>query len=275
MQLLFAGAAGALVGRAVSAGVEGALLPPPTGFPRAPRPAPAPVRPRPLDGAALARLTGLAPAPAAGEDGPAAPPPTGPVRSSLPVRLLGTLVDEARAEWSAASLQDTTTRQAGTYLLHDFILGAEVVAIERTRVVVEVHGRREYLDGRGAEPVALTRAVPAAAVLRQVGPGAYELPRAELERWMERLDEVVVQGRWTPVVREGRVAGFRLSGLRPGALFSQLGLQEGDVLQRVNGRDLGSAGGLLELPALLTQAVQVELEVGRGGATVRQRYTLR
>ncbi len=26
---------------------------------------------------------------------------------------------------------------------------------------------------------------------------------------------------------------------------------------------------------MLTQAVQVELEVGRGGATVRQRYTLR
>src|ERR1700687_886242 len=73
-----------------------------------------------------------------------------PVKSSLHVKLLGTLY-ATRPEFSIASIQDVATQHAETYMLGDKIQGAEVLDIERERVIIFNNHRREFINGEAGD----------------------------------------------------------------------------------------------------------------------------
>src|SRR5262249_55697748 len=96
----------------------------------------------------IAMLTGL-PLPKEPDvqepDQPALDPNAAPVKSSLRVKLLGTLA-AVISKWSVASLLDLGTQRAQTYGVGDKILGAEILEIERDRVIILNNNRREYIS---------------------------------------------------------------------------------------------------------------------------------
>ena len=237
-----------------------------------------------LDGERLARLTGLR----FGTAGPdvVAPPVdivTGPVRSALRVKLLGTLVAND-AQWSFASVQDLETQRARSLMVGDELMGTRVVSIERERLIVSANGREEFIDddaspGMSAAP-ALTRTVPTASPgpasgIRATGEHTYEIPSTELQQALSRMDELVTQARVIPAFVNGRSEGFKIAAIRQGSLFSKIGLQNGDVLKRINGLTLDSPEHFLEVFTKLRDARHIELDIDRGGGPVRKVYDVR
>jgi general secretion pathway protein C len=186
------------------------------------------------------------------------------VRSRLPVKLLGTLVNEGDAEWSMASVEDATSRSTTTCMLHDLISGAEVLAIERARIIVLNRGRREFIDGALPSDVALSSGI------RQVRENAYELPRSELERNLPSLANIAV----VPAFKDGQAEGFRLSSIRADSIYAKIGIQNGDVVKRINGVALTSPERALEAWSRIRATSRIDLEVDRRGAVVNQTYTL-
>ncbi len=239
------------------------------------------------------------PAPAAADEAPPEDPGAGPAKTSLKVRLLGTLV-ASDPRWSLATVQDLATQQSATYLVGERIQGAEVLAISRGEVLVRNGGRRELITpepgeagqagapstpGASPTPVAVGPRVlepdgsapPKAAPLsvRATGENQYELPRQELTQTLANLNDVAMQARIVPAFKDGAAQGFRLFSIRTDSIFAKIGLQNGDVVRRINGFELNSPEKALELYSKLKDAGRVEIELERNGSILHKSYTLR
>nr|WP_277989581.1 type II secretion system protein GspC [Corallococcus sp. NCSPR001] len=236
-------------------------------------PAPSDVPPAtPLDGAQLARLTGLSAN--TGVEVPPEPPPD-VRRSTLGIRLLGTLVAQD-PHWSMASIHELPAGSARSLMISDTIQGARVFAIERERILLLVDGRLEYVDGSGSGTPALVNVQPGAPGLghgiRETGPDTYSVPREDVTEALTHLNELSMQARVVPAFKDGRPVGFKLFSIRENSFYSRLGLRNGDVLQRINGLDLDSPDKALGAFTKLRDARRIELRIERGGVPMQKTF---
>jgi general secretion pathway protein C len=283
-----------MAARLVNTFVEAAIAPDPQVKARAAAAAVKPYEPpTALDGEKLAKLTGLPP--------PVAPAPVElagdpedlsgePVKTSLRVRLLGTLVSE-QPQWSFASIQDMNALKTGTYMVDDLILGAKVLEIERSRVIILNGGRKEFIDGEAGEggpPPALATATPVVeprptvpgskatgSGIRATGENEYEVPRPEIDKTLSNLNDVAMQARIVPAFQDGVAKGFKLFSIRPDSIYTKIGVQNGDIIRRINGYDLNSPEKALEVYSKLKEASRIDIELERNGSVVRKTYNIR
>ncbi|QSQ26902.1 general secretion pathway protein GspC [Pyxidicoccus parkwayensis] len=239
----------------------------------------------PIDGERLAKLTGLT----FGKDEPTVVEPkpdevaTGPVRSSLRVKLLGTLV-ASNAQWSFASVQDLETQRAKSLMVGDELMGAKVLSIERERIIVAANNREEFIDGEASPGMSaaptLARTVPGASSgaengVRATGENSYEISDKEFTNAVANPDQLLTQARAIPAMENGQPVGFKLFSIKPNSLYSKIGLQNGDVLKRINGLSIDSVERALEAFTKLREARHIEVDIGRGGGSVRKVYDVR
>jgi type II secretory pathway component PulC len=84
---------------------------------------------------------------------------------------------------------------------------------------------------------------------------------------VENLEEIAKEAKWIPKFENG-VMSIRVLSIRPGGLIQRSGLQNGDIIQNVDGRpiqELSRLGILDELKAKGTVQVQIK----RAGATIQ------
>jgi general secretion pathway protein C len=288
-----------MVARTANLFVESSIAPGPSTEPaaRSPqRPRAAEQQQASLDMERLAKLTGIKlPEPEPLVQEPSATPAfdenAEPVKSGLRVKLLGTLV-AADKLWSFASVQDMTTQRSMTYMVGDRIQGAEVIDIQRERVIIINAGRKEFIDGQPGDgtmpaptftpPTPVAEAKPAGppnsglgSGIRALNENEYEVPRTEIDRTLGNLNEVAMQARIVPAFKDGQAQGFKLFSIRPDSIYSKIGVQNGDVIRRINGFDLNSPEKALEVYSKLKESSRIEIEIERNGAPIRKTYNVR
>ncbi|OJH39773.1 type II secretion system protein GspC [Cystobacter ferrugineus] len=284
-----------LAAKTVNLFVESALTPLPSGEVAARQKARPTETLASLDIRRMSELTGVAvpePEPVVAEPTQAAVDPNAaPVKSSLRVKLLGTLVASDKL-WSVASIQDMSNQRSFTYMVGDTIEGssAQVIDIERLRVIVLNNGRKEYIDnqpGDGAvaayTPPPLPTNTPVQTPpnaglgngIRATGENDYEIPRTEIDRTLANLNDVAMQARIVPAFKDGQAQGFKLFSIRPDSIYSKIGVQNGDVIKRINGFELNSPEKALEVYTKLKEASRIEIELERNGSSIRKNYTIR
>jgi general secretion pathway protein C len=82
------------------------------------------------------------------------------------------------------------------------------------------------------------------------------------------LYDLAMQARIVPAFRDGVAIGFKLFAIRPGSLYADAGIQNGDVIESINGYDLTSPDKALEMYSLLTHGDRFDIEVERNRATI-------
>jgi len=112
--------------------------------------------------------------------------------------------------------------------------------------------------------------------IRKVGDYEYVIPRERLDHTLSDLDTLLTQARATPLMAtvdgERTIDGFILQWIKPGSVFEELGLENGDVLKSVNGEKLDSmADGLFLLRSLRGES-SIVLEIQRQRLPVQLRY---
>lgn len=290
VHLLFMLAVAWLITRTANAFIEVSLLPLPTGKSKSTGPAQKPTAVTSLNLERVAKALGL-PVPKPEPVVTEAPQPTidlnaAPVRTTLRLKLLGTLVSESLPEWSVASIQDVVTLKTATYMPGDKIQTADVLEIERSRVIILNNNRKEFIDGSGEAgappsiPVATPVQAPPASValgtgVKQIGENDYEIPRAEIDKTLANLNDVAMQARIVPAFKDGVAQGFKLFSIRPDSIYSKIGIQNGDVIKRINGFDLNSPEKALEVYSKLKESGRIDIEVERNGAAVRKTYNVK
>jgi general secretion pathway protein C len=204
-------------------------------------------------------------------------------RSAL--RLWGVALEGREAR---AVIEDTATHRQDLYRVGDRVGDARIAAIDWDRVTLTHAGGEEALelappgtaaasddatDGRPAGPV--TGGAAPDDRIRRTGENAFVVDRRELAGAVDNMSGLLTQLRAVPEVREGRPAGFRLFQVRGDGLFARLGLRDGDVVQRVNGQEVGEPSALLGFLQRLRSEPRVALDIVRGDAPRTLVYDLR
>ena len=196
---------------------------------------------------------------------------------SLGLKLVGTAVAN-KPEDSSAIIEDLTSRKQEVYREGDEVKNTRIKRILRQNVVINTGTRDEVLTmlpeeentGRSAAPARPTRGRP-------MPPGetsSIQLDREELESQMADLNELMQQVRIRPFMEGRNPAGFLVSNIKPGSLFSKMGLRNGDVIQGVNGATITTPDQAIELYESLMEGGSIDLDIKRGRRTQKLRYAV-
>jgi general secretion pathway protein C len=303
-------AAAWLCARTVNSVVGAAIRPRPTvdlaALPASPQHQAAPKQ---LETDKLYALIGQKPPPMPTEvaEGPAAPTVQNcfdrsatPVKTGLRAQLVAAVVSD-HPQASIASIMDLSTRETRIFGVGDTVLGASVLSVEQMRddtdaagagfkvvAIVCNAGKKEYLDfepegppapPQFARPVAPAPARPAAAApspdgVTKLSDDRYEVKRKYIDDTLSNLNMVATQARIVPSFRNGVANGFKLFSIQPGSLYSAIGVQNGDVIQRINGYEINSPDKALEVYQKLRESSHITIEIDRNGRTIRKEYNV-
>jgi general secretion pathway protein C len=107
---------------------------------------------------------------------------------------------------------------------------------------------------------------------RSAAGSSIRLDREELESQMANLNELMQQVRIRPFMEGKRPAGFLVSNIKPGSLFSKMGLRNGDVIQGINGETITTPDQAVDLYEGLMEGGEIALEIKRGRRQQNLRY---
>lgn len=99
--------------------------------------------------------------------------------------------------------------------------------------------------------------------------------RAFVESLLADPSLMTRQARVMPSVREGQTLGLKIYGVRPRSVPKLLGIKNGDLLLRVNGRELKSWEAALELSKTLHGAERMVIDLERKGEALTKTVTFR
>jgi general secretion pathway protein C len=198
------------------------------------------------------------------DDGPA-------VKSKLPLNLIGTIVHVNPGK-SVATIQLKTTNMVTPYLPNDQIENmATLIRVQRRKAIIRnlENSHLEYIEIPDDTKVSFAKtAAPATAgVFTQQG-DTIAIKRTDLNNYLKNLPDLLQQATAVPNIvpgTGGEVDGFKMLGIEPNSVFSQIGLKVGDVLKSVNGEKVNSPAKAMELYNSLRNEGHIELEIERDG----------
>ena len=212
--------------------------------------------------------------------------------TQLRLRLIGIVAGDSPQQ-QYAIIEDLQRNGAqDLYQVGDVVQHAAIIDIRPECVLLDTRRQREKLcfayddtrdtNGRPAPPRGRDARNDAAAPAD--GPTGDDVVRIDQGTWRVKRDLVREQFadlgtlsrqvRVTPHMIQGRPSGFRLTRLRPG-LLQQIGLINGDVLQRVNGLDINSPEEALKAYQAVQNEPTVRLEILRRNSPTTLTYEIR
>lgn len=244
--------------------------------------------------------------PPEGAGGPETPPEPSFDPTTLPIKLLGTMV-VAPETWSSASVEVERTSQKIVNVGMELLGGqATVYAIRRNYLVLKEGdkltvaklfadeaqqaaggaplppGAAVPVPGAGRAPGAPVRPTPAATAggvdppgVKKVGDGVYNLERGNVNDKLKDVTTLGTQVRIVPNYRGGKYEGFRMIGMGGGSLFSDIGFLNGDIVQAINGERIDSPNKALALYEALKNKARLTVLIERDGQPKTLRYTIR
>jgi general secretion pathway protein C len=276
-------------------------------------PPPRPSLPATLDMESVYRLIGQKPPrppEEAPDPGPVAPQNcddvrAAPLKSDLRMQVVATVIAD-RARFSLATISDLSTRETHVLGIGDQLGTMRLLAVERVQddrdatgngfravAVICNAGTKEYLDAEpgsgeapapgpnvGVVPLPVRPPPPPGGPagklegVRQVADNRYEIERGTLDSTLSDLNKIATQARIVPSFKNGMANGFKLFSIQPGSLYASIGIENGDVIQRVNGYEINSPEKALELYQKLRESQHVTIELERGGQAIRKEYNI-
>ena len=217
------------------------------------------------------------------------------VRSALRLKLVGTIVSDV-AETSLAAFQKIANRSVEFYREGDSLLANSTLCkIEAKMAIVLRDGNFEYVE-MDADPAPRSyrparrykprrrryarrrrkgRGRRRSYGVKSMGRGQFTIKRSTVESWLQNPMQHAMSARIVPFFKGGRPKGFRLFRIRPGSLYSTIGLRNGDVISRINGYEMSSPQRALEVYSKLRHSRSITVDIIRNGRRQTLDYSVR
>jgi len=190
---------------------------------------------------------------------PPEPEPEKIEETELPLRLLGTAA-HADPDRAWAAVENLDKREALIVGIDDELADdALVVRIERRRIVISEDGTpRELLmdeddDGRSARQSQRRRVRFAggrdrsprerrrlAERVRRLTENRFSVEREDVESVVQNPATLFSEARVLPKYEEGEMVGLQVNAIKPGSVFEEIGMQNGEVITELNGIKIDS-----------------------------------
>ena len=193
------------------------------------------------------------------------------VASRLDIKLLGTVV---AGERSAAVVALKGAAKQQVFFLHDTIQpGVILDVVEVDAIVVDNQGKPERIALQKSKNVG-QYVSPAPMYQANQKSSRRMLRRSNLNAQVRDFPKLLSQARVIPYFEQGKAQGFVISNIAPNSLYQQIGLQNGDVIQKVNGQAVTSAEQAMAMYQALQHAPSIDLELKRAGSIVPIHYDI-
>ena len=224
----------------------------------------------------------------------------------LHIKLLGT--SQATRERPFAIIEDQSGDQA-LYTVGDDIPNAgRLISVQKNRVLVLAGGQQVALElpkdemPSGVETVRSTpsragnrkpiqlnpasRLPPTVAAQKkdendvpdvdvdEEGENRYGLKRDELKDALAHSTKLFQQIHAIPNIQNGKTNGFTLDEIEPGSVFEDLGLEDGDQLTAIDGRQIENPAEAVGLLSTIQTRSSVDITVMRDGHPVQLHYDI-
>ena len=215
------------------------------------------------------------------------------------MRLIGTVVLPGDLEGSLAAIVGTD-KKAGLHRGGTDVEGSRIRAIHSDAVVLqstsglcrlvmfEVEGaadrpkpaarkptqKRPPKSGPRADRNAGLSEDEMAEGIEKVNDTNYNLSRSMLNKVLDNAGKIIGIAAVAPKVEDGQSVGMEIKGIRPGTLLTKLGIQNGDILESVNGQSLSSPDAALGAYTTLRTADKFTLSIRRDGQSMMVNYSL-
>ncbi len=207
----------------------------------------------------------------------AADKPVAVTVSKLKVKLIGTVVAGKK---SAAMVLMGESKMQQVFFI-DQVMQPNVIlrSVEATEITVDNHGNRERISIEEGKEIASTppstvRAMPGPRGARSREHVGRKIDKSNLQKQMRNFSTLMSQARVTPHFTDKKADGFTISEIVKGSLYEEVGLQNGDVIQKVNGESVTSAEQAMRMYRELQSATFIDVEINRGGTVQQISYTI-
>lgn len=196
------------------------------------------------------------------------------IAKELPLRLLGTVVDEQGSSY--AILENAATKAQDIYRVGDTIGEVRIDSIEQNKIVVVKMGMRETLnmaltgggtpttmvanDATPAEPVKMG----SNEVIKLVSDSEREINVSASGDSVSQAARFLSKLRLTPHATDGQADGLRISGVGDSTVARLVGLQDGDVIESVNGHRVSNQAKASQVLRKARMLGAAEIELVRG-----------
>jgi general secretion pathway protein C len=143
----------------------------------------------------------------------------------------------------------------------DSVKDATIRKILREKVVLRVGSKDEILT---MEESAASRRKASPASSEPVSKGStITVNRKDLERSLKDINKLLSEVRIRPHFKDGKSDGLSITRIKPGSVFTKLGLRNGDVVQKINDKEITSPDDVLALYDKLKSGSSVSVQIAR------------
>lgn len=204
-----------------------------------------------------------------------------PVPSNLPLSLMGTIVHSNPAK-SIANIEVKSKNQVLPFVVGRDIEGiASLVSVERGKAIIRNtnNGRLEFIEMKiQGQKLAFQSSRPTGGggEVAQVAPNKFEIKRSDLNRYLSDMQNVLQQASMSPRRNaSGEIECFRFNAIQPGSIYTQLGMQTGDCISKVNGIKIESPQQAMQMYGEMRTAAQINITYERDGREQESSYNVK
>ena len=249
-------------------------------------------------------LGDLSKAPSEDSDLPVGDLPAGEVEATCSgaMRVIGTVVIPGDLERSVAAIVGTD-KKAGLHYGGTEVEGSRIRAIHSDAVLLqaqsglcriamfEVAGAAKKPAFRPATKTGVKKKEPATKAsdttrnaglthqemvegIERINDRNFNLSRSMLNKVLDNAGKIIGIAAVAPKIENGESIGMEIRGIRPHTLLTKIGIQNGDIIESVNGQSLSNPDAALGAYTTLRTADKFTLSVRRDGKSMMINYNL-
>ncbi len=197
--------------------------------------------------------------------------------SHTDITLVGTVAGPPSHSYAIAA--DKSGRQE-VFKVGESVFGAgKLKRVEKDRIVINDGGLdvkipiSDMLTIKEVNPQEGGRA--GSDFARSSGRGTFIVDQKRVLYALEHPDQLMTDARLQPNFKDGRQEGFTLREVRIGGIYQSLGLQNGDVLLRINDYNISNPENALQAFTALRGMDRVQVDLMRSGSRMTMTYQIR
>jgi len=210
---------------------------------------------------------------------------------SSDISLVGTVSGDRK--FAYAIFADKSNTQE-IFKIGDSVFGfGKLEKVERDRVLINDKGRikviqitdiitirESYLPGVKTNISSLPQrtsddSLSGDKFVKKLADTSYVIDGQKVQQALANPNQIMTDARLLPNIADGKQEGFMLKEVRQGGIYQGLGLQDGDVLLRINEYNISNPESALQAFTALKGMDRVQLDIIRNSAKVTMTYQLR
>jgi general secretion pathway protein C len=202
------------------------------------------------------------------------------VTAPVELMLLGTVVGSFRETF--ALVRHTTKQEERVFRLGDMVFDTgRLAGVSKEKAFIVINNKKVELF----TPMNPPSTAPAsqamqgnphqATAVANTGAGSYVIDQRALNAALDNPTQAMTDARLLPSQKDGKVEGFKASEVKPGGVFSMIGIKNGDILLRLNDFPMDSPDKALQSFIALKGQNRLKLDIIRDGQPQTFNYDIR